>query len=71
MYQVSNRQALGGVGGFLTGAMAPMAQREADVYERIRATQRPEEQRAQLALEERSSCTRTHRSTYSTVWWFS
>jgi hypothetical protein len=30
-----------------------MAQREADVYERIRATQRPEEQRAQLALEER------------------
>ena len=47
------RQALGGVGGFLTGATAPMAQREADVYERIRATQRPEEQRAQLALEER------------------
>jgi hypothetical protein len=30
-----------------------MAQREADVYERIRATQRPEEQRAQLALNER------------------
>jgi hypothetical protein len=47
------QQALGGVGGFLTGAMAPMAQREADVYERIRATQRPEEQRAQLALNER------------------
>src|SRR6056300_1827642 len=47
------RQALGGVGGFLTGAMAPMGAREADVYERIRATQRPEEQRAQLALEER------------------
>ena len=47
------QQALGGVGGFLTGAMAPMAQREADVYERIRATQRPEEQRAQLELEER------------------
>ena len=46
------QQALGGVGGFLTGAMAPMAQREADVYERIRATQRPEEQRQQLALEE-------------------
>ena len=47
------QQALGGVGGFLTGAMAPMAQREADVYERIRATQRPEEQRAQLALNEK------------------
>jgi hypothetical protein len=47
------KQALGSVGGLLTGAMAPMAQREADVYERIRATQRPEEQRQQLALEER------------------
>ncbi len=47
------QQALGGVGGFLTGATAPMAQREADVYERIRATQRPEEQRQQLALNER------------------
>jgi len=46
-------QALGGVTGALTGLMTPMAQREADVYERIRATQRPEEQRAQLALEER------------------
>jgi hypothetical protein len=45
-------QALGGVTGALTGLMAPMAQREADVYERIRATQRPEEQRRQLALQE-------------------
>ena len=47
------QQALGSVGGFLTGAMAPTGAREADVYERIRATQRPEEQRQQLALEER------------------
>ena len=47
------QQALQGVGGALTGAMAPMGAREADVYERIRATQRPEEQRQQLALEER------------------
>ena len=47
------QQALGGVTGALTGAMAPMGAREADVYERIRATQRPEEQRQQLALEER------------------
>jgi hypothetical protein len=47
------QQALQGVTGALTGAMAPMGAREADVYERIRATQRPEEQRAQLALEER------------------
>ena len=47
------QQALQGVTGALTGAMAPMGAREADVYERIRATQRPEEQRQQLALEER------------------
>ena len=46
-------QALGGLSGALTGLMAPMGQREADVYERIRATQRPEEERARLALEER------------------
>lgn len=45
-------QALGGVTGALTGLMTPMATREADVYERIRATQRPEEQRRQLALQE-------------------
>jgi len=46
------QQALGGVGGFLTGAMAPMAQREADVYERIRAVQRPGEERERLALQD-------------------
>ena len=46
------QQALGGVTGALTGAMAPMAAREADVFERIRATQRPEEERQRLALQE-------------------
>ncbi len=46
-------QALGGVTGALTGLMAPMGQREADVYERIRAVQRPGEERDRLALEER------------------
>ena len=45
-------QAFGGVGGALTEAMAPTAAREADVYQRIRATQLPEEQRQQLALQE-------------------
>jgi len=45
-------QAFGGVGGALTEAMAPTAAREADVYQRIRATQLPEEQRRQLALQE-------------------
>lgn len=38
---------------FLGQAGLPTAQREADVYERIRATQLPEEQRQRLALEER------------------
>ncbi len=46
------QQALGAVGGFLTGTMAPMAQREADVYERIRAVQRPGEERERLALQD-------------------
>ena len=46
------RQALGGVTGALTAAQAPMATREADVFERIRAVQRPEEERQRLALQE-------------------
>ena len=47
------RRAFKGAKGFLTGAMMPTADREAAIFERIRATQRPEEQRQQLALEER------------------
>jgi len=46
------RQALGGVTGALTAAQSPMATREADVFERIRAVQRPEEERQRLALQE-------------------
>jgi len=45
-------QALGGVTGALTGFMTPMADREADVFERIRAVQRPEEERQRIALQE-------------------
>ena len=45
-------QALGGVTGALTAAQAPMATREADVFERIRAVQRPEEERQRIALQE-------------------
>jgi len=37
----------------MTSAGADMAQREQDIYGRIRATQTPEEQRQRLALEER------------------
>ena len=46
------RQALEGTTGALTGAMAPREARVADVYERIRATQRPEEERQRIALQE-------------------
>ena len=42
---------LGGM--FMTGLTQPMAGRETDVYNRMRAMQAPEEQRQQLALEER------------------
>ena len=47
------QQAYGGISGALTGAMGPTDARVADVYERIRAAQRPEESRQRLALEER------------------
>jgi hypothetical protein len=46
-------QAYGLGSGFMTSAGMSTAGREADVYERIRATQRPEEERQRMALEER------------------
>ncbi len=46
-------QLFGGASGFFTNAMQDTAGRETDIYERIRAAQRPEEQRERLALEER------------------
>lgn len=42
-----------GAQNFFSSAMAPREAREGDIYETIRATQRPEEQRQDLALEER------------------
>jgi len=47
------QQAFGLGQQFMGQAGMPTAQREADVYERIRATQRPEEERQRMALEER------------------
>lgn len=42
------------LGGMFMGQVeAPLASREADIYNRIRATQMPEEERQRLALEER------------------
>jgi len=45
-------QALGGIQGLLQQAQGSTAGREQDIYNRIRATQLPEEQRQQLALDE-------------------
>ena len=47
------QQLFGGAGDFYGQAMTPTAQREQDIYQRIRAAQSPEEERQRLALEER------------------
>jgi len=47
------QQLFGGAGDFYGQAMAPTAQREQDIYQRIRAAQSPEEERQRLMLEER------------------
>jgi len=47
------RQYAGLAGQAAQDVLTPAAAREAGVYERIRATQRPEEERQRLALEER------------------
>ena len=46
-------QLFGGAGQFYQQAAMPTGQREAEVFERIRAVQRPEEERQRLTLEER------------------
>lgn len=51
--QALQQQLLGGAGGLFGQAVGDTAGREADVYERIRALQRPAEERQRLATEER------------------
>lgn len=51
--QALQQQLQGGAGGFFAQAMQDPAMREMAVYERMRAAMAPEEQRQQLALEER------------------
>ena len=51
--QALQQQLLGGAGGFFGQAMTPTQAREQAVFDRIRATQLPEEERQRLALEER------------------
>ena len=53
MGRQAGRQAFGLGEEFMGSAGMPTADREAEVYERIRAVQSPEEQRQRLALEER------------------
>lgn len=47
------QQLFGGAGDFYTQAALPTAQREQDIYQRIRAAQSPEEERERLRIEER------------------
>ena len=63
-------QALGGVTGALTAAQAPMATREADVFERIRAHS-VLKKKDNVSTTRAATGTGTYRITYSTVWWFS
>lgn len=51
--QAMQQTLLGGAQDFYSQAMMPTQQREQDIYGQIRAMQEPEEQRRQMALEER------------------
>jgi len=51
--QALQQQLLSGAGGFFGQATLPTMDREQAIFERIRAAQRPEEERQRLALEER------------------
>ena len=51
--QAFQQQMFGGAGQFFDQAAMPTGDREAAIYERMRATMSPEEQRQRLALEER------------------
>ena len=51
--QALQQSLFGGAQGFYNQAQVPTGQREQSVFDRIRAVQRPEEQRQQLMLEER------------------
>lgn len=51
--QALQQQLFGGAGQFYGQAMQPTTAREQAIFERMRAAQRPEEERQRLALEER------------------
>jgi hypothetical protein len=51
--QAMQQQLFGGAGQFFGQAQMPTRTREQEIFERMRAAQRPEEERQRLALEER------------------
>ena len=51
--QAMQQQLFGGAGGFFGQAVQPTQAREQAIFDRMRAAQRPEEERQRLALEER------------------
>ena len=51
--QALQRQLFGGAGDFFGQAQTPTATREQQIFDRMRAAQRPDEERQRLALEER------------------
>ena len=51
--QAMQQQLFGGAGGFFGQAAQPTQAREQAIFDRMRAAQRPEEERQRLALEER------------------
>jgi hypothetical protein len=51
--QMLQQQLLGGAGNFFGQAVQPREAREQAIFERMRRTQRPDEERQRLALEER------------------
>ena len=53
LQQAMADRLFGGATGFYNQAMQGTGQRETDIYNRIRATQQPEEERKRMALEER------------------
>lgn len=51
--QALQQQLLSGAGGFFGQAMQPRAEREQEIFQRMRTAMSPEEQRQRLALEQR------------------
>ncbi len=58
------QQLFGAAGDLYSQAAGPIARRESDIYQRIRAAQSPEEERLEACLGRAPSATRTPRCTH-------